>query len=113
MRVEFDARERQKIVDETSHAVGLRLHDGKETLARRRIVARRAAQRVDESRQRGKRRAQLMARIGHEVGAHFLDATQRREIVEGEEHEPWVETGPRYRGCDDFVPTVERHALKE
>ncbi len=106
-------RESDRRSYEASHAVGLRLHDGEEALPRRRIVARRAAQRVDEPRQRGKRRAQLMARIGHEVGAHFLDTAQRREIVEGEEHEARVETGAGYRGRDGFVPTVERHALKE
>jgi hypothetical protein len=33
--------------------------------------------------------------------------------VEGEEHEARVETGPGYRGRNGFVPTVERHPLKE
>ena len=32
---------------------------------------------------RGQRRAQFMAGIGDEVGAHFLDPAQRRQVVEG------------------------------
>ena len=115
MRVEFDARERQEIVDQTRHTVGLHLHDGEEALARRRILARRPAQRIDEPRQRGKRRAQLVAGIGNEVGAHLLDPPQWREVVERKQQEAGPGVGParQYRGHDGFVPTVERHALEE
>ena len=60
------------------------LHDAEEAVARRGIVARRALQRLDEAEQRRQRRAQLVAGIGDEVGAHPLDAPQRRQIVEGQ-----------------------------
>ena len=43
-------------------------------------------QRVDEARERRERRAQFVARIGDEVGAHLLDAVQRRQVVEHQQH---------------------------
>ena len=76
-----------KIVDQARHAPRLFLHDGEKALARLGVVARRALQRFDEAEQRGKRRAQFVAGIGDEVGAHFLDPAQRREIVKGDQHE--------------------------
>ena len=42
---------------------------------------------LDEAGERGERRAQLVTRIGDEVGAHLLDPPQRREIVECHQHE--------------------------
>ena len=39
-------------------------------------------QRLDEAGERGERRAQLVAGIGDEIGAHLLDAADRRQIVE-------------------------------
>ena len=87
MRIEFDARQRQQIVDQPRHAPRLLLHDGEEALARLGVVARRALQGLDEAGQRGERRAQFVAGIGDEVGAHFLDPAQRREIVKGHQHE--------------------------
>ena len=87
MRVELDARERQQIIDQARHAGGLRVHDAEKALARGGVVARRALQGFDETRERRQRRAQLMARIGDEVGAHRLDALDRREIVHGEQDE--------------------------
>ena len=85
MRAQLDARQRQQIVDQPRHAPGLRLHDAEEPLARRRVVARRALQRVDEAGERGERRAQLVADIGDEIGAHVLDAADRREIMDGDD----------------------------
>ena len=95
--------------------MGLRLHDDKKALARLRIVASGALQRIDESRQRRQRRAQLVAGIGDEVGAHLLDPPQWREIVERKQKKAGPGVGParQYRGHDGFVPTVERHALEE
>src|SRR5208282_843110 len=87
VRVEFDARQREQIVDEPRHAARLLLHDGEEALARLGIIARRALQSFDEAGKGGKGRAQLMAGIGDEVGAHLLDAPQRREIVKGHQHQ--------------------------
>ena len=88
---------------------------GEEALARGRIVARRAVQRLDETRQRGERRAQLMAGIGDEIGAHLLDPPQRREIVERQQHQAGIGGHPRRRDRrdDHLVPAVERHALGE
>ena len=87
MRAQLDARQRQQIVDQPRHAPGLRLHDAEEAFARRRIVARRALQGLDEAGERGERRAQLVAGIGDEVGAHLLDPPDRREIVHGDDHD--------------------------
>ena len=87
MRAQLDARQRKQIVDQPRHAPGLRLHDAEEAFARRRIVARRALQRFDEARERRKRRAQLMADVGDEVGAHLLDPPDRGEIMDGDDHD--------------------------
>ena len=43
---------------------------------------RRPLQRLDEAEQRRERRAQFVAGIGDEIGAHLLHAAQRREVVE-------------------------------
>ena len=80
-------------------------------LARRRVLARGAQQRVDEARERGERRAQLVARIGDEVGAHLLDAAQRREIVERQQHRGRRQ--PAERRDMRREPAVDRHALGE
>ena len=87
MRAQLDARQRKQVVDQPRHAPGLRLHDAEEAFARRRIVARRALQRLDEAGERRERRAQLVAGIGDEVGAHLLDPPDRREIVNGDDHD--------------------------
>ncbi len=69
--------------------------------------------RLDKAEQRGERRAQFVAGIGDEVGAHFLDPAQRREIVKGDQHE----IGPRRirlaldRHHDGLEPAIDRHAL--
>ena len=76
----------KQIVDQPRHAPRLLLHDGQEALARFGVVARRALQRLDEAGQGGERRAQFVAGIGDEVGAHLLDPAQRREIVKGQQH---------------------------
>ena len=78
MLVELDPRQRQQILDEPGHARGLPVHDREKPLARLGVVARRAAQGLDKAGQRGERRAQLVARIGDEVGAHLLGAFQLR-----------------------------------
>jgi hypothetical protein len=66
------------------HAAALLGHDAEKPLARRGILARRAAQRLDESDQRRQRRAQLMAGIGDEIGAQPLGALHRGQIVQYE-----------------------------
>ncbi len=74
----FDARKRQQIVDQARHAAPLFAHDGEKLVARPRIVARRTLQRLDEAEHRGERRAQFVAGVGDEVGAHALDAPRLR-----------------------------------
>ena len=113
MRVEFDARQRQQIVDQPRHARRLALHDTKEFFARDRIVLRRALQGFDEAEQRGQRRAQFVAGIGDEVGAHFLDPAQRRQIVEGHHQNIGVIAGETHRRDKSLEPAVERHTLEE
>ena len=77
------------------------------------VVARRALQGLDEAGQGGERRAQFVAGIGDEVGAHLLDAPQRREIVKSHQHQ----IGPVQAGLaldrhhDGLEPAVERAAL--
>ncbi len=83
---QFDARQRQQIVDQPRHAGRLRMHDAEEALARLGVVLGRPLQRIDEARQRRQRRAQLVAGIGDEIGAHFLDTAQRRLVVERHQH---------------------------
>ncbi|HEX7968474.1 MAG TPA: hypothetical protein VF502_09655, partial [Stellaceae bacterium] len=84
MLVHLDARQRQQIVDQPRHALRLLGHDGEEAVARRGVVARRAAQRLDESGERGERRPELVAGIGDEIGAQSLAALDRGQIVERE-----------------------------
>ena len=107
---QLDPRQRKQVLDQPRHARGLRLHDGEEAGPRGRVLARRAEQRVDEARERGERRAQLVARIGDEVRAHLFGAVQRREIVERQQHQ-------RPRGADrmdvHLEPAVDRNALRE
>ena len=116
MRIEFDARERQQVVDQPRHARGLTLHDGEEFFARRRIVLGGALQRLDEAEQGRERRAQFMAGIGDEVGAHLLDPAQRAQVVEGHQQDVGAAIAAgrqphrRHKGLE---PAVDRHPLEE
>ena len=82
----LDAAERKQIVDEARHALGLARHERQETRARVDVVARRSLQRLDKGAQRSERRAQLVAGIGDEIGAHLRQAVLLGEIAEGDEH---------------------------
>ncbi len=61
----------------------LLVHDGEEPVARLAIVARRTPQGLDEAEQRGERGAQLVTRIGDEIGTHLLAPFRGGEIVQG------------------------------
>ncbi len=63
--------------------------------------------------QRGERRAQFVAGIGDEIGAHFLDPAQRREVVKGHQHQIGLRRARLAldRHHDGLEPAVERHAL--
>ena len=82
MRVHLDAAQRQEIVDQPPHALGLRAHQIEEPLARHLVVLGRALQRLDEAEQRGERGAQFMAGIGDEIGAHALDLLLARQVAQ-------------------------------
>ena len=60
------------------------MHDREKPLARFRVVAGGSAQRLDEADQRRERGAQLVARIGDEVGPHLLGPLQFRDVVQGQ-----------------------------
>src|SRR5688500_14084906 len=70
------------VVDQPRHAGGLCVHDAEEPLARPRVFFGRPLQRIDEARQRRQRRAQLMAGIGDEIGAHLLDPRSEEHTSE-------------------------------
>ncbi len=79
------------------------------------VVFCRALQRVDEARQRRQRRAQFMAGIGDEIGAHFLDPAQRRLVVERHQHAfvgAAEQRRHRNRRDDQFHPAVDRHVIQ-
>ena len=83
--VHLDAAQRKQRVDEARHARGLLGHDGEEALAGPRVVLGGALQRLDEAAQRGKRRAQLVARIGDEIGPHLVDALDLGQVPQQDE----------------------------
>ena len=57
------------------------MHDAEKALARLGILLGRPLQRIDEAGQRRERRPQFVAGIGDEIGAHFLDPPQRRQVA--------------------------------
>ena len=95
----------QQVVDQAAHAVGLFGHDAEEALARGRIVARRAAQGLDEAADAGDRRLELVARIGDEIGAHALGTAQRRGVVQHDQRQRAV--GRRARQAAGMGDDVE------
>ena len=87
----------------------------RKALARLGVVLGRPLQRIDEARQRRQRRAQFMAGIGDEVGAHFLDPAQRRLIVERHQHAFFgaaEQRRHRHRRDDQFHPAIDRHVIE-
>ena len=116
MRVEFDPRQRQQIVDQARHAGRLRLHDLEKALARGGVVARRALQRLDEA--RAARPAACAVRGWHwrrsrrafpRPGAAASDrgtSTSIRPPVGG------VVT-PAIGRDEHLVPAIDRHPLEE
>ncbi len=67
------------------------VHDREKPLARLGILARRSAQGLDKAGQGGERGAQLVARIGDEVGAHLLGPFQLGDVVQGQHRDRTVE----------------------
>ena len=113
VRIQLDPRQRQQVVDQPRHAPRLLLHDGEEALPRLGVVARRALQGLDEAGKRRQRRAQLVAGIGDEVGAHLFGAAQRGEVMKHHQHQIGlvrIRLAPD-RHHDRLEPAVARHAL--
>ena len=79
------ARERQQIVDQARHALGLLAHDLEEALARLRVVLGAPCSVSTKPLQRGQRRAQLVAGVGDEIGAHARQPVLLAEVAEGDE----------------------------
>ena len=82
MGIHLDAAQRQEIVDQPLHALGLVLHERQEALARDLVLLGRALQRFDEAQERGQRRAQFVACMGDEIGAHALGLLLARQVPE-------------------------------
>ena len=97
MRIHLDAAQRQEIVDQPLHALGLAAHEIQESLARHLVVLGRTLQGLDEAEKRGERRAQFMAGIGHEIGAHALDLLFARQVLENQENRRAVRPGRHNR----------------
>ena len=87
---QLDARQAEQVVDQPVHPRRLLRHDAEEALLRRRVVGRRAAQRLDEADQPGQRRAQLVAGIGDEVGAHAFHRALARAVRQHHDGPPAV-----------------------
>ena len=104
MLVDLDARQRQEVVDQAAHAVGLLAHEAEEPAARGLVVAGGTLHGLDEAGQRGQRRAQLVAGIGHEIGPHALDLLFAGEIAEHQQR------GTAQRRHMDIEAAGQRHA---
>ena len=116
MLVLLDARQHQEVVDQAAHALGLLGHDAEEALARGGVVARRAAQGLDEAGQARDRRLELVAGIGDEIGAHALGAAQRRRVVQHDQGERAVGRRARqaaHMGHDVELGRARQHELDD
>ena len=91
--VELDARQRQEILDQTRHPRRLPAHDREKPLARFGVIARRPAQGLDKAGQCGERGAQLVTRIGDEVGAHLFGTLQFGNVVQAQHRDRAVGRG--------------------
>ena len=90
-------RERQQIVDQPRHALGLLAHEPEEALARLRVVAAPAPAASRRSpRSDGERRPQLVAGVGDEVGAHLRQPVLLGLVTQRDEQR-WLSraAGPR------------------
>ena len=106
----LDARQRQQIIDEARHAQRLLAHDGEKLHARSRIFARRALQRLDEAHERGERRAQFVAGVGDEIGAHALGAHRLGQV--GHRDGDGERAIERDAGDAHVEDLLDRHALE-
>ena len=92
---DFDPAQRQQVRHQPVHPPRLALHDAEEALARGGILARRAAQRLDEAQNRRQRRAQLVADVGDEIAPHLLGLAQMGDVAEMQEQRLPPSPAPR------------------
>jgi hypothetical protein len=112
MGAQFDAREREQVIDQACHAQALLTHDRQEAVAGGGIVASRPLQGLDEAEHGRQRRAQFVAGIGDEVDAHALGHALLAQILEGQEHGPAPAAAGKC-GDMDAEGTLDRHALDQ
>ena len=63
----------------------------------------------------GQRRAQFVAGVGDEIGAHLLDPAERRLVVERHQHAllgAAEQRRYRHRGDDELHPAIDRHLVE-
>ena len=85
VRAHLHAAEREQVVDQARHALGLLAHGLEEGVAGRGIVLGGAEQRLYRSLEVGKGRAQLVAGVGHEVGLHLDGHGHGADVAEDQE----------------------------
>ena len=78
----LDSRERHQVVDQPLHPVRLLVHDAEEARA---IGGVGEVQRLDDADERGQRRAQLVAGVGDEIGAHPLGGVLDAAVLQPHE----------------------------
>ena len=93
----FDFRQVQQIAHQAHHTFRFGLHDGQKAVTGSGVFAGRAAQRFNKPQNRGERRAQFMADIGHKIAAHRVHLFAVRQVFKGAKHR--LPNG----GCGDAV----------
>jgi hypothetical protein len=77
------------------------------------VVARRPLHGLDKSHQRGQRRSELVAGIGHKVGPHPVHAAGFREIAERDDKQSLGWIGGGGDRCDpNLMPALRGHPLR-
>ena len=82
----FNARQREQILNQTRHALGLHLHDLQEPLASLRIILGGTLQGFNKPFERRERRAQLMTGVRYKICAHPDEPVLFRQIAQHDQH---------------------------
>ncbi len=93
-RILFDAGEAENVVDDGAQAIRLIEHDPQEPLGVLAVVQAALQQRFDEAFDRGHRRAELVAGVGHEIAADVFQMPELRHVAE---HHQARRSAPRGR----------------
>ena len=92
--VHLDTGEGEQVLDQALHAGGLLGHDGEEAALGCPVVRRGTLEGLNEADQRGERGAELVARVGDEVGAAALGGTLLGAV--GQHHQHTAAIGQRW-----------------